>query len=48
MGDVLLTSELKGERLKVAAGGSWTAAHARELESLVDRVSAEGERAKTV
>ena len=48
MGDVLLTSELKGERLKVAADGSWTAAHARELESLVDRVSAEGERAKTV
>jgi phospholipid/cholesterol/gamma-HCH transport system permease protein len=48
MGDVLLTSELKGERLKIAAGGSWTAAHARELESLVDRVTAEGEHAKAV
>ena len=48
MGDVLLTSELKGERLKIAAGGSWTAAHARELESLVDRVSAEAAGAKNV
>ena len=48
MGDVLLTSELKGERLKVAAGGSWTAAHARKLEGLVNRVSAEGGCAKTV
>ena len=48
MGDVLLTSELKGERLNIAAGGSWTAAHARELESLVDRVSAEAAGATNV
>jgi phospholipid/cholesterol/gamma-HCH transport system permease protein len=41
MDDVLLTSELKGGRLRIAAGGSWTAAHARELEDLVDRVSAD-------
>jgi phospholipid/cholesterol/gamma-HCH transport system permease protein len=48
MGDVLLTSELKGKRLQLAASGSWTAAHARELESLVDRVSDEAARAKNV
>jgi phospholipid/cholesterol/gamma-HCH transport system permease protein len=41
MDNVLLTSELKGGRLRIAAGGSWTAAHARELEDLVDRVSAD-------
>ena len=36
MGEVLLTSQLKGERLELAASGSWTAAHAGELETLVD------------
>jgi phospholipid/cholesterol/gamma-HCH transport system permease protein len=48
MGDVLLTSELKGERLELAAAGSWTAAHARELESLVDGVAGEAAQAKNV
>jgi phospholipid/cholesterol/gamma-HCH transport system permease protein len=48
MGDVLLTSQLKGERLELAAGGSWTAAHARELESLIDNVSGDAARAKKV
>lgn len=48
MGDVLLTSELKGERLELAASGSWTAAHARELESLVDRAAGDATRAKSV
>jgi phospholipid/cholesterol/gamma-HCH transport system permease protein len=48
MGDVLLTSELKGERLKLAASGSWTASHARELESLVDSVAGQAAQARTV
>ena len=48
MGDVLLTSELKGERLELAASGSWTAAHARELESLVDGVASQATSAKNV
>jgi phospholipid/cholesterol/gamma-HCH transport system permease protein len=48
MGDVLLTSELKGERLELAASGCWTAAHARELESLVDGVTSRAAAAKTV
>jgi hypothetical protein len=30
MGEILLTSKLKGERLELAAAGSWTAAHAGE------------------
>ena len=37
MGEILLTSKLKGERLELAAAGSWTAAHAGELEALVDQ-----------
>jgi phospholipid/cholesterol/gamma-HCH transport system permease protein len=48
MGDILLTSKLKGERLELAAAGSWTAAHAGELETLVDRVAAEAAHAKKV
>jgi len=48
MGDVLLTSKLKGERLELAASGAWTAAHARELESLIDNVSSEAAHAKNV
>jgi phospholipid/cholesterol/gamma-HCH transport system permease protein len=48
MGEVLLTSELKGERLELAASGSWTAAHARELESLVDGVASHATSAKNV
>jgi len=48
MGEILLTSELKGERLKLAAAGSWTASHASELETLVDRVADEASKAKNV
>jgi phospholipid/cholesterol/gamma-HCH transport system permease protein len=48
MGEVLLTSKLKGERFELAAAGSWTAAHADELEVLVDRVAAEAPKAKKV
>ena len=44
----LLTSQLKGERLELAAAGSWTAAHAGELETLVDRVAGEAAQAKNV
>jgi phospholipid/cholesterol/gamma-HCH transport system permease protein len=48
MGELLLTSKFEGERLELAAGGSWTAAHANELESLVDNVSSDAAKAKTV
>jgi phospholipid/cholesterol/gamma-HCH transport system permease protein len=48
MGEILLTSKLKGERLELAAAGSWTAAHASELEALVDRVAGEAAQAKKV
>jgi phospholipid/cholesterol/gamma-HCH transport system permease protein len=48
MAESLLTAELKGERLELAAGGSWTASHASELESLVDRVAGEAPNAKNV
>ncbi|MGZ8400110.1 MAG: ABC transporter permease [Methyloceanibacter sp.] len=48
MVESLLTSQLKGERLELAASGSWTAAHAGELETLVDRVAGEAAQAKSV
>ncbi|HEX5932522.1 MAG TPA: MlaE family lipid ABC transporter permease subunit [Methyloceanibacter sp.] len=48
MGEVLLTSQLKGERLELAASGSWTAAHAGELETLVDTAATQAARAKGV
>jgi phospholipid/cholesterol/gamma-HCH transport system permease protein len=48
MGEALLTHKLVGERLELAAGGSWTANHAGELEALVDRVSGEAPKAKNV
>jgi phospholipid/cholesterol/gamma-HCH transport system permease protein len=48
MGEVLLKSQLKGERLELAASGSWTAAHAGELETLVDSVAGEAIKAKNV
>ena len=41
MGEILLKSELKGERLELLAFGSWTAPHAGELETLVDGVAGE-------
>ncbi|MEZ5827413.1 MAG: MlaE family lipid ABC transporter permease subunit [Hyphomicrobiales bacterium] len=48
MGEALLTHKLVGERLELAAGGSWTATHAGELEALVDRVTTEAPKAKDV
>ena len=48
MGDALLTSELKGERLELSAAGSWTAPHASELETLADNVAGEAAKAKNV
>ncbi len=33
----LLTAKFEDGRLELAAGGSWTAPHAAELETLVDR-----------
>jgi phospholipid/cholesterol/gamma-HCH transport system permease protein len=48
MVESLLTSRLKGDRLELAAGGSWTASHANELETLVDRVAGEAGQAKSV
>jgi len=48
MGEALLTSELKGERLELFAAGSWTALHASELETLVDNVAGEVAKAKNV
>ena len=46
MAEALLHSQLKGDRLELAASGSWTAAHARELEALVDRVAVEAGHAR--
>ena len=48
MVESLLTSQFKGERLELAAAGSWTAANAGELETLVDRVAGEAAQAKNV
>ncbi|MGV1013530.1 MAG: ABC transporter permease [Methyloceanibacter sp.] len=48
MSEHLLTSKLEGERLELAAGGSWTALHANELEALVDGVADDALKAKTV
>jgi phospholipid/cholesterol/gamma-HCH transport system permease protein len=48
MREILLRSELKGERLELLAFGSWTAPHAGELETLVDGVADEAAKAKNV
>jgi phospholipid/cholesterol/gamma-HCH transport system permease protein len=48
MAETLLTGRLKGEQLELAAAGSWTAAHASELETLVDQVAGEAAQAKSV
>ena len=44
----LLTAKFKGDRLELAAGGSWTAANAGELETLVDGVAQDAARARSV
>jgi phospholipid/cholesterol/gamma-HCH transport system permease protein len=48
MGEILLRSELKGERLELAGFGSWTAPHAGELETLVDSVAGDVGKAKNI
>ena len=48
MGEILLRSEWKGERLELAAYGSWTAPHAGELETLVDGIAGETAKAKNI
>jgi len=48
MGEALLTHKLEGQRLELAAGGSWTAAHAGELEKLVDRTTDEASKVNNV
>ena len=44
----LLTAKFEDGRLELAAGGSWTASHAAELETLVDGVARDAARAKAV
>jgi phospholipid/cholesterol/gamma-HCH transport system permease protein len=44
----LLTARREGERLRLAASGSWTAANAGELEALVDGVAREASKASSV
>ena len=44
----LLTAKFEDGRLELAAGGSWTAANAGELETLVDSVAQDAARAKAV
>ena len=44
----LLTAKFEDGRLELAAGGSWTAPHAAELETLVDRAAEDAARAKAV
>jgi phospholipid/cholesterol/gamma-HCH transport system permease protein len=44
----LLEGKLEGERLALAAGGSWTAPHASELEQLATRFATEAAGARSV
>ena len=44
----LLTAKFEDGRLELAAGGSWTAPHAAELETLVDACREAARRAKAV
>jgi len=44
----LLTARFEDGRLELAASGSWTAAHAAELESLVDGVAPDAKRVRSV
>ena len=47
-GEALLAGALEGDRLNLVAGGSWTAAHAPDLETLIDDVARKGEGARSV
>lgn len=44
----LLTAKFEDGRLELAGGGSWTAIHANELESLVDGVAPDASKARSV
>ena len=44
----LLTAKFEDGRLELAGGGSWTAIHADELESLVDGVAQDASKAQSV
>jgi phospholipid/cholesterol/gamma-HCH transport system permease protein len=44
----LLTAKFEDGKLELAAGGSWTAPHAAELETLIDRAASDAARAKSV
>ncbi len=44
----LLSSTIQGDRLQLAASGSWTAGHASQLESLLARVAQEAPQARSV
>ena len=48
MSDSLLIGKLKGDRLELTASGSWTASHAMELETAIDRLAGEASQAKNV
>ncbi|MGA7545980.1 MAG: MlaE family lipid ABC transporter permease subunit [Methyloceanibacter sp.] len=48
MGVALLTGKLEGERLELAAGGSWTASHAGELEQAAGRLAVETASARSI
>ncbi len=48
MSATLLTGKLEGERLELAASGSWTASHASELEQVAGRLGLEAANARSV
>ncbi|MHA1517618.1 MAG: ABC transporter permease [Alphaproteobacteria bacterium] len=48
MGEALLTHRLVGERLELAAAGSWTAPNAGALEVAVERIAGEAPKTKDV
>jgi phospholipid/cholesterol/gamma-HCH transport system permease protein len=48
MSATLLTGRLEGDRLQIAAGGSWTAPHASELEGLAAGLAGQATQARSV
>jgi phospholipid/cholesterol/gamma-HCH transport system permease protein len=47
-GETLLRSEVKNERLEIAAGGAWTSENADDLEPLIDAVASENPQVRSV
>ena len=47
-GEALLTGAIDGDRLNLVAAGSWTAAQAPNLETLIDNVTRQGKDARSV